>query len=197
MSLGRQYRHILSEDYDILFLHSLQDFYAQLAVNNPLLLISELSLKDGYFLDNLDALKNDKTLKLPFPIVINTVIDDLNTMRACFEKGISEYFVKPVKTNELLFKLEKLLLFTSDLKNSLTEKQFELLSLFMNSANAEVSKEKILHTLWGANKVHPKVVDVHLYNLRRKVSNQGLIIRSIGPGLWKLVKQNTSEENFY
>lgn len=150
-------------------------------------------LKDGNILDNIDTLKNDRTLKLAFPVIIATNSDDLTIMRECYEKGVSEYFIKPFKTNELLIKLEKALLLTPALKNSLTTKELQILSLFMTSIDGKVSKEKILQAVWGANQVHPKAVDVHLYNLRRKVIHQGLIIRSIGSGLWILVKQDRLE----
>ena len=75
---------------------------------------------------------------------------------------------------------------------SLTSKQKQLLSLFLSSPGRVVSRDDILEQVWGDTSVHPKTVDVHLYNLRRKLNEFGYIIRSEGGGRWSLISDKIS-----
>ncbi len=69
----------------------------------------------------------------------------------------------------------------------LTTKQTQLVGLFLKEDNRTVTRQSILENVWGKTNVHPKTVDVHLYNLRRKLHGYGLMIRSDGGGRWSLL----------
>ncbi|MFT6604360.1 MAG: DNA-binding response OmpR family regulator, partial [Bacteriovoracaceae bacterium] len=69
----------------------------------------------------------------------------------------------------------------------LTSKQTQLLSLFITSNERKINRTDILNKVWDSNNVHPKTIDVHLYNLRRKLDPFGYIIRSEGGGAWSLI----------
>jgi DNA-binding winged helix-turn-helix (wHTH) protein len=62
----------------------------------------------------------------------------------------------------------------------------------LKSPVRSVNRKDILKKVWGATSVHPKTVDVHLYNLRRKLDPLGFQITSHGPGQWKLLQKEKS-----
>ena len=73
--------------------------------------------------------------------------------------------------------------------NNLTLKQLQVLSLFLKSPIRSVNRKDILKKVWGTTSVHPKTVDVHLYNLRKKLGPLGFQINSRGPGRWTLLQK--------
>ena len=123
-------------------------------------------------------------------------------------EGALDYLTKPFKKNELIVKIENIISGSIRQANSvqahktmnldgneienLTSKQKQLLSLFLNSPGRVVSRDDILEQVWGDTSVHPKTVDVHLYNLRRKLNEVGYIIRSEGGGKWSLLSDRIS-----
>lgn len=167
----------------------------------PSLIIADLMLNDGNFLTYLTSAE-EQISSLPFIVVSS--IDDIDALRFCFKEGALDYLTKPFKKNELLVKIENVLAGfrsppTSDGPvdktividgveiTDLTAKQMQLLNLFMSSDDRTVTREDILDKIWSDTTVHPKTVDVHLYNLRRKIGGHGFIIRSDGGGRWSLV----------
>ncbi|MEW6055685.1 MAG: winged helix-turn-helix domain-containing protein [Bdellovibrionota bacterium] len=78
--------------------------------------------------------------------------------------------------------------------SELTLKEQQLLSLFLNSRDQSVSRTEILAQIWKNAKVDPKTVDVHLYNLRRKIQNGGIEIRSTSSGRWQLLNHRMNQE---
>lgn len=167
----------------------------------PALVLADLMLPDGNFLNFLTETKESQFLKTPFVIVSS--IDDIDALRFCFNEGALDYLTKPFKKNELLVKIENILsgrnsqaVIGNDRKDltldgtkiaNLTSKQLQVLSLFLNSPNRIINRSDILDKVWGNTTVHPKTVDVHLYNLRRKLHPYGYFIRSEGGGRWCLM----------
>ena len=107
----------------------------------------------------------DAILKLPATLEeINTIIENLVAKRAFVENSslkIKDY---------LLNKNEKKL---SNLKNFvvLTEKEVQLLELFLNS-NKPISKNKILSLVWNySSDADTHTVETHIYRLRKKISD--------------------------
>jgi DNA-binding response OmpR family regulator len=139
------------------------------------------------------------------PICVVSELDDYEVMKEVMDVGVSEYLVKPVNINMLKLKSEYLLSgkslgkildvqhqsFSLDGKKipDLTVKQQQILSLFMNSPERVVNRKELLAKIWNDTSVNPKTVDVHLYNLRRKISEHGFLIRSEGGGNWSLMSQ--------
>ncbi|MBT3583601.1 MAG: hypothetical protein HN509_01735 [Halobacteriovoraceae bacterium] len=76
---------------------------------------------------------------------------------------------------------------------NLTAKQRKLLNLFLENLERTVNRGQILEKIWGGDSVNPKTVDVHLYNLRRKLHPYGYIIRSEGGGFWSLLSDRISD----
>lgn len=197
------YEQILDFRYNTTYLDSISELREKVSSmdekSKPALVIADLVLKDGNFLNFLSTDSSDKMFDIPFIVVSS--IDDIDALRFCFNEGALDYLTKPFKKNELLVKIEnalsnqqkafveyeKSVLTIDGVKvEGLTSKQTQLLSLFANSQNRIVNRNDILEKVWGDTTVHPKTVDVHLYNLRRKLHPYGYFIRSEGGGMWSL-----------
>lgn len=196
------YEQVLEEVCKIRFFDTISEFNEFFSLNReetPFMMISELNLTDGSLLNFLNA--DRRGLQRSFPFFVISGADDIDSIRLCQEEGALDYLVKPVNKNELTFKIENVLKNTKRLKKKirptvrldgqeiagLTSKQIQLLSLFIDSQERKISRGDILERVWDSNNVHPKTIDVHLYNLRRKLHPFGYIIRSEGGGAWSLI----------
>lgn len=202
------YEQTLDHRYKTVYFSSLREFTEKLeAVASgdkkfPQMIVADLMLEDGNFLNYLTSAETE-IFEIPFIIVSS--IDDIDALRFCFKEGALDYLTKPFKKNELLVKIENVLRSPKEKSapivevnprsikidgktiDNLTTKQIQLMSLFLNSEDRSISREDILQGVWGKTNVHPKTVDVHLYNLRRKIQTEGYIIRSDGGGRWSLI----------
>ena len=109
----------------------------------------------------------DGILNLPTSInEINSIVERLATKKI-FNKNSSI----PIKKEYLLDKNEKKLI-----KNNnfiiLTEKEVQLLELFLNSSKP-ITKKKILLSVWNYSKdADTHTVETHIYRLRKKINDQ-------------------------
>jgi DNA-binding response OmpR family regulator len=207
---GCQFVHeqTLGDKYLIKFFKRISEFTEELKnnVDRPALLIADLNLEDGNFMSFLNTEEANTIFNIPFIIVSS--IDDAEALRFCFAEGAIDYLTKPFRKNELLVKVENILNKRNTEKtvaiaeknkkslavdgvviNNLTSKQKQLLNLFLEDGDRIVTREDILEKVWGRTNVHPKTVDVHMYNLRRKIHDFGYIIRSEGGGKWSLIHE--------
>lgn len=204
------YEQLLNLRYKTRFFFSFEEFCTAFFEEsyNCSLLITEMIFTDGNFLDFIGKMKSNGLFKVP--IVIVSSVDDVDVMRFCFKEGILDYLTKPFRRNELLVKIENIfkkeeedksivkdvhekeVIINGKKVNNLTLKQLQVLSLFLKSPVRSVNRKDILKKVWGATSVHPKTVDVHLYNLRRKLDPLGFQITSHGPGQWKLLQKEKS-----
>lgn len=202
------YEQTLDHRYKTTYFTKIADFREALTESEttPSLIIADLMLDDGNFMTYLNESKDKRLMTTPFIIVSS--IDDIDALRFCFMEGALDYLTKPFKKNELIVKIENIISGSIRQANSvqahktmnldgneienLTSKQKQLLSLFLNSPGRVVSRDDILEQVWGDTSVHPKTVDVHLYNLRRKLNEVGYIIRSEGGGKWSLLSDRIS-----
>ena len=184
------YEQVLDFRYKTRYFESIDTFAAALREcrdNLPALIIADLLLPDGNFLNFLTESKENELLTIPFIIVSS--IDDIDALRFCFNEGALDYLTKPFKKNEILVKIENILsgrssrtIITGDSKdvtldgvkiNNLTSKQLQVLSLFLHSPMRTVNRGDILKKVWGSTTVHP----------------YGYMIRSEGGGKWALLAE--------
>lgn len=203
------YDQILKNDFTITYFENIRKFQSDFdkycepaAPEAPVLIIADLMLNDGNFLSFLTNEFHGKLGGGRTPFIIVSSDDDIESLRLCFKEGANDYMTKPFKKNELLVKVEAILRGRKSIGRSvrpqlsidgksitgLTSKQQRLLNLFINNNESrEVSRDLILDKVWGNTAVHPKTIDVHLYNLRRKLHPFGYMIKSIGRGRWVLM----------
>lgn len=198
------YEEILGGLYDIRFFSSLREFEEQmaspLAEGAPDLLIADLRLPDGSFLSILNDPRRAARISCPFLVVSSS--DEIESLRGCFDRGAKDYITKPFRKAELQVKVERIL---TDLGSEfeidpvalsissrtgatsvLTSKEFQIVSMFKRMPGSLLTKEDLLREIWGGIGVSAGALDVHLFNLRRKLIPIGLAVEALGSGRYRL-----------
>lgn len=158
-------------------------------VQKPDLLICDIKLPDGSLLDFILISSSLKTLSLPLLVV--SASDDIAEIQKAYSMSIVDYLVKPFNMNELSFKVEKFVRenikakeakaflemepATHSVRNkfgalSLTAKEFQLVTLLLNSPNRSVTKDEIVKNVWHDVTVSGKNMEVQLSRLRKKIA---------------------------
>ena len=89
--------------------------------------------------------------------------------------------------NVTFYPIKKLLVNSSNLEIRLTEKETDILLFLYYSVNKVVSKDILLHKVWGyENGVNTHTLETHLYYLRKKLDNDKLITTKKGGYLMSL-----------
>lgn len=191
------YDFLLSETYDMFIVSTLQELNEKLEDKSmvkstlaPDLLIADLNLSDGSF---TDFLRKDGKKLGSTPVIIVSVCEDLSTLRFCLNSDkVHDYLTKPFNKIELLAKVEKFLphvapgynmlkidpvkqIITSDngAQVSLTSKQIQIVNAIFHAPNHEIEKKKLLLKVWNNCNVGSKTLDVHLCQIRKKLSKYG------------------------
>ncbi len=175
----------------------------------PELLIADLRLPDGNFLEFLGRENIPRFLSIPFLIVSS--YDDIDILRTCFDEGAIDYLTKPFKKIELIVKAERHLKknnssiidgaaenFTFEpetlaLKRGnhifaqLTARELQIFSVLHRSRGQMISRQRIQSEVWRETKVSSKALDVHLFNLRKKLVSLNLVIQFNPPNNYRLL----------
>ena len=141
-----------------------------------------------------------QAVRLPECMIISK-LDDLNLMRFYLKSGVRDYLLKPIRPNELVAKVEKALQAISQseiqiLRNDLdgqevkdlTFREHQLLTLFLSRPDRAVKRDELYDAIWSKVTVNRKTLDVHLFNLRRKLRPHGYDIVCLSQ-LFTLSKQ--------
>lgn len=163
--------------------------------DHPDLIIADIMLSDGHFFKLLNEI--DMTLNTPYIVISSS--DDLETIRNAYQAGAIDYILKPFNQNEIKAKVERHLINIEE-RIQETSKSLEALNLDLNQfTNKEVKiiesfnmkEEKTLHrdeivkVIWKNIAIHPNTLDVHIYNLRKKLKTFDYGIKAIGNGLFR------------
>ncbi len=127
------------------------------------------------------------------PVIYLTAKADLDSKIQGLRDGAEDYIVKPFEILELLVRIEKVLertgkmqqvLEVADLTINLLERsvrkngeeiilkpmEFDLLVMLAKNKNIALSRERLLHGVWGVDFVgETRTVDVHIGQLRKKL----------------------------
>ena len=174
--------------------------------NQPDLIIYNNEVKIVQFLD----IKNHiKTNKPSCPIIILNDYLDYSVKLKLDEKNDYIFIDKPFSydflekvifdtlksysskiiylDNVTFYPIKKLLVDNSNLEIRLTEKETDILLFLYYSVNKVVSKDILLHKVWGySNGVNTHTLETHLYYLRKKLDNDKLITTEKGGYLLSL-----------
>ncbi len=167
--------------------------------HRPSLIIATSHTKGGTFIELLRRYPF-KAYNIPFIMLFNNC--ELDDLRFCYEKGAIHCMCDPMVGIELLAKVENLFHeITLDLSNPkvhdiayriskkyfLTLKETKIITLFLAAPNYIMSRDSIMDALWKGVAVTHKTLDVHLYNLRKKLTKSKVCVESLGVGEWKLI----------
>ncbi len=190
----------LSDAYNVRTFSSLAQLKGALDQNLdtlPVALVADLRLADGNFLQFLDLEASD--LAKIFPIVITSSLYDSETIRGGYHRGSYDYLVKPFRPSELKVKVEQASQkFVSDRSRrvasqlELTPKEARLFEYMHRFAPRAVSRQELLAEVWADMKIHPKTIDVHIHNLKKKIVVAGWIIVSSKLGFWSITSAGSS-----
>ncbi|MBR6418880.1 MAG: response regulator transcription factor [Oscillospiraceae bacterium] len=134
------------------------------------------------------------------PVIFLTAKDDLRSKITGLQGGAEDYIVKPFEVLELLVRMEKVLnrqpqhaemieicgleidLSARTVRRgseeiSLKPMEFDLLAVLAKYPNTAVSRDDLLHMVWGVNFLgETRTVDVHIAQLRKKLGLHDAIV---------------------
>ncbi|MDR2140369.1 MAG: response regulator transcription factor [Deltaproteobacteria bacterium] len=138
------------------------------------------------------------------PVIVISARNSENDIIAALDRGADDYVTKPFTFNFLEAKIRavtrrgqagpatvveaggiRLDLTSHKVKVenqqlSLTQKEFELLSLFMRSPGQVFSRNQLLNAVWGYdNELISRTVDAHVATLRKKLAGRGRFIQTL------------------
>lgn len=172
------------------------------------LIILDINLPKINGIELCRQLKSNPALR-HIPILILTVRKEEVDRIIGFELGADDYVTKPFSPRELILRMKAILrrqakpqgalrLEAGDIsldENSfevkvagrakpLTSTEFKLLKYLMLNKERLLSRENLLHNVWGYNReIDSRTVDAHIKSLRRKISSRKIkIITIIGRG---------------
>ena len=183
---------------------------AALQCEKPDIIILDRGLPDGDGFQLCLSLKKDNALK-SIPILMLSGKAGTPDKILGLRFGADDYLAKPFSIEELVARVDAIIRricgslspnvshagITIDLKArtatyggqplELTNREFALLRIFMENPNTLLTRKQILETVWaGTNVSDPKVVDVTLMNLRRKIGGDGGHISTIRSAGYRL-----------
>ena len=138
------------------------------------------------------------------PIIMLTAKSDERDELQGFELGVDEYITKPFSPKILVARIEAILRRKSAATGEVLEiagirvdkdahevlldgqlldlsnKEFELLSYFMQNQGMALSREKILNNVWNYDYFgDARTIDTHVKKLRSKLGSKGDMIRTV------------------
>jgi len=183
------YTQILSIQFELRYFDDLNELTRE--SDQPSLILAEAPLTRPR-----EALK--KLLSIKAPIALVSRNDSIDFMRECLRSGADAYLLKPLRQSELILTLERLLGVellpnTLDAKPvaGLTLKERQLLAIFLTRESAP--RADLCGALWNGVNVNRKTLDVHLFNLRRKLHPLGFDIACV-KNSYRLVRRSVYSE---
>jgi len=190
------YQQILGLQYQVRAFATVNEFLEALVLAEPpRLLIADPGNTRGSLLESFRRIRDvtqpstgpthNGNLKLPEFIIISTV-DDLDLIRFYLKAGARDFLFKPIRANELVAKVEwvlhqisnrEVLILRNDLDgisiNDLTFREHQILTVLLSRPERSVRRDDLHEAVWAKVAVNKKTLDVHLFNLRRKLRQHG------------------------
>lgn len=179
------------EDYQVTVATDGEEGLQRALEVSPDLIILDLTLPK---LDGLSVLSELRTKGVQIPVLILTARGEEQDKVTGLKLGADDYVTKPFALLELLARVEALLrradnatassLKTGDIEINaaartvkrdgkdveLAPRELELLIALVKQNGQVVSRQELLHTVWGhAGRVETRTVDTHVAELRRKL----------------------------
>lgn len=179
-------------------------FFKKLEEKRPDLAILDIMLPD---MDGYEILKklrtNPSTKKIPV-IMVTAKTTEIDMIKG-LDMGADDYIKKPFSVLELITRVKAVLRRTMEQDNDkfitvgevfldnerhvvyvndepieLTFKEYELLKLLMLNSGIVMTREMIMHRVWGTEfEGESRTVDMHIKTLRQKLGNSGTRIKTV------------------
>ena len=150
-------------DFDVIFFHeeALKNDNSKNIINN-----NNCLKVCGLYSKKISSNNFDAYLELPSSIKdINAIIESI-TAKRIFNKNSS------IKIKQYLLNKNEKKLSKNDDQIILTEKEIQLLELFLNNKKP-ISKDKILSFVWNySSDADTHTVETHIYRLRKKIKDK-------------------------
>jgi two-component system, OmpR family, phosphate regulon response regulator PhoB len=192
----------LADDFVVTVTDDVDDAYRLAVKTPPDVLLLDMRLRTGNGIELCQRLR-DNPLTRKIPIVIMTGYGNADNMIASYEVGADDFIEKPVNLRVIRTRLLARVQRVQDLTNSgalfgnlklyperleveigekifqLSETEFDLLRVFLANPNRKISREEILKTVWKGVQVTKRAVDVHISQLRQKLTGFNHSIKTL------------------
>lgn len=148
-------------------------------------------------LSGFEIIKRLRAKKCFTPVIILTVLNELNDKIELFNLGADDYLIKPFAVSELLARLKALLRRPSNIQGEILKvgnlelnpdkflvtkggvripmsaREFSLLEYLMSHKGDFLSRQNILDKVWDENAdPFSNTVEVHIMNIRKKLETE-------------------------
>ncbi len=143
-------------------------------------------------ISGLEVCETLRSQGIDVPILMLTAKDTLDDKLIGFSKGADDYLIKPFAMQELIVRLQVLarrrsgqvsklkvgelildsqqkLITLQEIPLKLSPISFKILSILMHASPYLVSREKLLHSVWGDDHPDTNTLKVHIFNLRKSL----------------------------
>ena len=148
-------------------------------------------------LSGFDVVKRLRTEKCITPIIILTVLNELNDKVELLNLGADDYLTKPFAVTELLARVrallrrprhlqgevlkignleldpDKFLVMKNGIRIPMSAREFSLLEYLLTNKGKVLSRQKIMDKIWGEDAdPFSNTVEVHIMNIRKKLETE-------------------------
>ena len=193
-------------EFQVMGFENAASFYKRMKEQQPDLILLDIMLPDEDGVSILKKLESRPDTE-NIPVIMMTAKSSEYDKVLGLDSGADDYITKPfgvmelisrvkavirrsdrskgsagevLKIGELVLDEQKHEVYARGQEVSLTFKEFELLSYLMKNRGLELSRDKILNTIWNYEyEGESRTVDVHIGSLRQKLGTCGDFIKTI------------------
>lgn len=203
LSIIKGLKYVLEKNnYNLVYFENVRETKEYLKYNSNInLIILDITLPDG---NGINLYKNI-IYELKIPTIFLTANDDYETIVDVLDIGAQDYITKPFSTNELLarinkillknkktsivsikdinFDMDKMIVYKDNVKIELTSLETKILYLLFSNINKVVSRNTIIECIWDntGNDVDDHTITVYIKRIKDKIGNDIITtIKGIG-----------------
>ncbi len=194
-----------STGFDVECFANGMDFFERLNEKKPEAVLLDIMLPDMDGMEILKKIRSDKDKDDIFVIMLTAKSERMDKLKG-LDMGADDYITKPFDVLELISRIKAILRRTKkqeangdkllagdislDIKRrsvsvgseeiSLTYKEYELLHMLVAAKGSVVTREEIIHRVWGTDfEGESRTLDVHIRTLRQKLGKAGSSIDTV------------------